>query len=241
MIEAALLLGAYLIGAVPFGVLLARAKGVDLFSVGSGNVGATNVNRALGRGPALLVFALDVFKGVIPSVAARLILLSSEWALVVGAAAIAGHCLSPFLRFRGGKGIATGLGMLIGATPWVAAAAFGVFVISLALCRWVSLSSLLAVASTLVFGGFFGDSGFMLAAYAALLAFVIYRHRANIRRLLDGTEPKFRWNRGDKPETKDEMNQDSGDEESNKMDMSVAASANPANPASLSPDGGAHA
>jgi len=233
MIVAAWILGAYLIGAVPFGVIVARAKGVDLFSVGSGNVGATNVTRALGKGPGLLVFALDVCKGVAPSLAARWYFQSPEWALGIGCAAIAGHCLSPFLRFRGGKGIASGLGMLIGSTPLVAASAFGVFALMFWLCRWVSLASIVAVASTLLFGWIFGDSPWMLGAYAVLLLFVIYRHRANIRRLREGTEPKFRWNRGN--------NQDSKEGESNKKDMSAAGSMNAPNATSLGLNGGPRA
>jgi acyl phosphate:glycerol-3-phosphate acyltransferase len=215
MIEAALILGAYLVGAIPFGVLIARRYGVDLFKVGSGNVGATNVSRALGKGPAILVFALDLAKGLAPAWLAREVFASPEWAFGVGAAAIAGHCLSPFLRFRGGKGIATALGVVLGTTPLVALSSFGVFLVVFAISRWVSVASIVAVASTLLFGYLFGDSPFMMAMYGLLLTFVIYRHRANIQRLRRGEEPKF--------QSKRRKNEDSDEDMSNRKDMSAGS------------------
>lgn len=193
MLEAALLVGAYLLGSIPFGVLIARARGVDIFSVGSGNVGATNVKRALGTGPALVVLVLDVLKGVIPAAAAWQFLGSQEWAFGVGLAAVAGHCLSPFLGFRGGKGIATGLGVLLGSAPLVALSALGVFLISMLVCRWVSLSSMLAAVAAVGFGFLYGCSPILIGFFAAMTAFLIFRHRSNIKRLIEGTEPKFSW------------------------------------------------
>lgn len=201
MIEAVLFISAYVLGSIPFGVLFARAKGVDIFAVGSGNVGATNVKRALGLGPAIVVFLLDVLKGFAPAFVAIRLLGSQEWAIGVGVAAILGHCYSPFLRFRGGKGIATGLGVLLGVTPWVALCVLGVFLLSMLIHRWVSLSSLIAVATAPLFGWLFKDSPWMFLFYAALLIFVVIRHRENIKRLLDGTEPKFSvgTSKGSKP------------------------------------------
>lgn len=203
MIQAAFFVGAYLVGAIPFGVLFARARGIDLFAVGSGNVGATNVKRALGLGPAIVVFLLDVLKGFVPAYLALRVLGSQDWAIAVGVAAILGHCFSPFLKFKGGKGIATGLGVLFGVTPWVALSVFGVFLLSMLIHRWVSLSSLTAVVTAPFFGWLFGDSPGMFVFYAALLIFVLVRHKANINRLMDGTEPKFSLSR---PKSQDKSN-----------------------------------
>jgi len=191
MLEAALFLGAYLLGAIPVGVLVARSRGVNLFEVGSGNVGATNVKRALGAKLALVVFVLDVLKGTLPSVLALQLLKSPEWAFGIGLAAIAGHCLSPFLKFRGGKGVATGLGVLFGSVPLVAVSALSVFVVSFAATRWVSLSSLLAAISVVLFGWVYGASPLLLGFFGLMSGFLIYRHIPNIKRILNGTEPKF--------------------------------------------------
>lgn len=231
MIEGAIILGAYVLGSIPFGVLVARARGVDLFKVGSGNVGATNVNRALGRKWALLVFALDVLKGAVPALVARQELASSEWALAAGLAAIAGHCLSPFLRFRGGKGVATGLGMLLGSAPPVALSAFGLFLIAMLVWRFVSLASILAAASILPFGFVFGEPPLVLGTYAALAAFVIWRHRANVRRLRDGTESRFHWGQSRESSPEAEKNQELGAEGSNQKEMSVRS--DPASPSGM--------
>jgi glycerol-3-phosphate acyltransferase PlsY len=214
MLEAVLLIGAYLVGAVPFGYLIARAHGVNIFEVGSGNVGATNIKRALGLGWALAVFALDVLKGAVPALLALQLLHSQAWAMGAGCAAIAGHCLSPFLKFRGGKGIATALGVALASSPLVALSAFGVFVVCLAISRYVSLSSMIAVPSGLLFGWLYGESRAIMLFYGALAVFVIVRHRANIKRLRDGTEPKFSLGQG-----KDEKKRDEP-EDQNENDMS---------------------
>ena len=191
MLEAVLFIGAYLVGAVPVGYLIARAHGVNIFQVWSGNVGATNIKRALGMKWALAVFALDVLKGVIPTCVALALTRSPEWSMGVGCAAIAGHCYSPFLKFKGGKGISTALGVALSSAPLVAMAAFAVFVVVLALTRWVSLSSMVAVPSGILFGWLFGESPALLVFYGVVSLFIILRHRANIERLLNGTESKF--------------------------------------------------
>lgn len=197
MIAVWLYLASYLLGAVPFGVLVARAKGVDIMSVGSGNIGATNVARTLGKGPGFLVLALDLVKGLLPALAARWWigdhagLRGEEQALVCGVLAVLGHSFSPFLRFRGGKGVATGLGMLLGAVPWVAAGALAVFVLTMLLTRIVSLSSILASGSLAVFALVFGSRPGVALLMTALFVYVLVRHRANIQRLREGKEPKF--------------------------------------------------
>lgn len=181
----------YLLGSIPFGLLASRMRGIDIRTVGSGNIGATNVYRALGWKIALVVFALDVSKGLIPAVIAKSLGLGADGALLAGIAAVFGHCLSPFLGFRGGKGIATTLGAALGSVPIIALCALGVFVLSMAATRIVSLSSLLAVPSTLLWGGIFGATRLQISVFAVLSAFIVIRHWANIGRLMKGTEPKL--------------------------------------------------
>lgn len=185
-----LLIG-YVLGSIPFGVLVARARGVDIMKVGSGNTGATNVYRTLGKGPGLIVFILDVMKGVVPALIGHWLLKDKSFALYAGVAAMAGHSFSPFLKFKGGKGISTGLGALLGSTPLVALSALGAFCVVFAFTRWVSLGSLTAGLVLPIFGYLYGDPKPMLVIYVAICVFVFVKHRANIQRLLAGTEPKL--------------------------------------------------
>ena len=191
MLLTALFIGAYILGAIPVGVLVARAKGIDILQFGSGNPGATNVHRALGKWLGLLVFVLDVSKGFIPAVAAFQLTGSQTLSFWVGMAAVAGHCLSPFLRFKGGKGIATGLGALLGSVPLVALSALGVFILIMILSRYVSLSSLAAATCIVPFGFVFHVEPNVKLALFLLTLFIWFRHWANIKRLLSGSEPKF--------------------------------------------------
>lgn len=188
----------YLLGSLPFGVWIARMYGVDILRVGSGNPGATNVQRAVGKGPGLAVFALDVLKGLIPAVVAGKMFQSAEIAGAAGLCAVLGHCLSPFLSFRGGKGISTGLGALLGATPMVGLATFVCFSTMLAVTRYVSLASLISAACLVGFGIAFKAPTSLIIAYGTFAVFLFYRHRSNLQRLRAGTEPKFKWNRGGK-------------------------------------------
>jgi len=203
MLLACLFISAYVLGAVPFGVLIARAHGVDLTAIGSGNIGATNVKRALGLGWATLVFLLDMLKGFGPVMLARSV-DEREWIwYLVGIAAVAGHCASPFLRFRGGKGVATSLGMVFAGSPIVAGSAFGVFVILLAITRFVSLSSVVGVGSAILVAALLRDWVYV-GIGTLLFMFVLYTHRGNIRRLLSGTESRFSLKKDrppDKPES----------------------------------------
>ncbi|MGV3615881.1 MAG: glycerol-3-phosphate 1-O-acyltransferase PlsY [Fimbriimonas sp.] len=194
-----LFIAAYFIGAIPVGVLIARAHGVDIMSFGSGNPGATNVGRALGNKWGGIVFALDVLKGAVPAGVSQLFirepvlgLPAQLWWFLVGAAAIAGHCLSPFLGFRGGKGIATSLGAGVGSAPMVALPAFALWIVLFKITRYVSLSSLIAVVVAVILSATVpGQAREMVPIFLLLAAFIFYRHRGNIRRLLDGTEPKY--------------------------------------------------
>ncbi len=187
-----LILGAYLLGAIPVGVLVARAYGVDIMQVGSGNIGATNVGRALGKKASIPVFLLDMLKGLVPTLVARSLFPDrQEFWFLAGSMAIIGHSFSPFLKFKGGKGISTALGMTLGTSPLVALSAFGLFSLTLGTTRFMSLASIVAVVSTIPLGILFKDSPWVLGGYGLMSTFIIYRHRANLKRLKEGTEPKF--------------------------------------------------
>ena len=194
-----LALFAYLLGAIPFGVLVARAKGVDILKVGSGNIGATNVNRVLGKGPGIAVWVLDVLKSLVPTLIARSLLTvplggldpQTQWFLV-GLAAVIGHCASPFLGFRGGKGISTALGAIIGTAPLVALLCFGLFALVLWTTRYMAIASTIGVSSVVLFILLVpGNTRQLIPIFVLLALFVAYRHRANFKRLREGTEPKF--------------------------------------------------
>ena len=205
----ALVLGAYLLGSVPFGVLIARAHGVDLRKVGSGNTGATNVARALGKRWAYVCFVLDCLKGLAPTAVAGVMLDLHDPSpgaltayLAVGCAAVIGHIYSVFLRFRGGKGAATGMGVMLGLWPYYTAAGvvtFIVWLICVLIWRYVSLATITASAAfpiALCLGIVIRDDWQFAALWPLVLAavvmslLVIARHAENIRRLINGTEAK---------------------------------------------------
>lgn len=193
-VAALLLLGSYLLGSLPFGYLIANALyGVDIRRYGSGNIGATNVYRVLGPLPGLIVLLLDVLKGWLPPTLMIQLDLPDSWALLAGLAAIVGHSLSPFLGFRGGKGIATGLGVLIGIAPQAALIGFLTWLLVFGLTRWVSLASITAAFVIPIVGSWLGSPPPLIGLVAA--AWVIWRHRDNLRRLLQGKEPRLRWHR----------------------------------------------
>ncbi|MCW5936372.1 MAG: glycerol-3-phosphate 1-O-acyltransferase PlsY [Fimbriimonadaceae bacterium] len=207
-------IGAYLIGAVPFGYLVARARGVDITATGSGNIGATNVARVLGRELGILVFLLDVLKGALPPMLAPIVLAGQplgvlglrDHALLLGATAIVGHSLSPFIGFKGGKGVATGFGSLLGLAPLVGLGGFGMFLLSFAFTRIVSLSSLVGSGSVLVLAVLTRQTPLFLAVYTVLVAYVWWKHKANIGRLLRGEEPKLDMKNAGKSESSAETN-----------------------------------
>jgi glycerol-3-phosphate acyltransferase PlsY len=196
----------FLIGGVPFGLLVGFVAGIgDIRTQGSGNVGATNVWRLAGFKPALFVFAGDIAKGVAAVLLSRM-LYSDTWpvtadlaSLLFGLAAIAGHVYSPYLKFKGGKGVNTGLGVFAVLMPLAVAFALAVFLIIVAATRYVSLGSLCGtltlVAALLVRRYLFNQpvSDSFLVASVALLVFLIFTHRSNIRRLLNGTENQLNF------------------------------------------------
>ena len=196
LLAAALFAGAYLIGSVPFSYLVARARGVDLRQVGSGNIGGANVWRACGFGPFVVAAALDILKGYLPTLLGmRLFPGSPTVVVLVGLGAILGHTFPIYLRFKGGKAVATSSGVLLAIAPLLAALGVATWAITFAIVRISSVASLTAAAVEIFAGTVLYLSGRLPLAYALLIwlvaAFVIYLHRGNIQRLLAGTESRF--------------------------------------------------
>jgi glycerol-3-phosphate acyltransferase PlsY len=183
--------GAYLLGSIPFGVLAARLKGVDLRKIGSGNIGATNVARGLGKGWAVAVLAADAAKGFLPVWLGHRLGLSPAAVGAAGLLAIVGHMFTLFLRGRGGKGVATSLGVALGLSPLPALAGLGLYALVFAATRLSSLGSLLGVY-TFTLGFLLRESPprplVVLAIVIAVL--VTLRHRDNVARLLRGEEKR---------------------------------------------------
>ncbi|MEJ5295657.1 MAG: glycerol-3-phosphate 1-O-acyltransferase PlsY [Fimbriimonadales bacterium] len=183
---------AFWVGALPFGYWIGRLRGVDVRKVGSGNIGATNVFRTLGAKAGLTVLFLDALKGWLPTfVVMRLAQGDSFAGVLVGVAAIAGHLFSPFLGFKGGKGIATGLGALLALSPKLIAVVLPVWAIVFLLTRWVSLASIVAAALVPFVSAYLELSPYATAILAVAAAIVVWKHRSNIRRILKGEEPKL--------------------------------------------------
>jgi glycerol-3-phosphate acyltransferase PlsY len=192
-----LLVGSYLLGSLPFGLWVAlKLKGVDIRTVGSGNIGSTNVGRICGPRAGAFVLVLDAMKGLAPPLVGMLLKLESQWYILAALAAIIGHNFSVFLKFNGGKGISTSVGAMLGICPKVCLAASLLFGAEVLTLRYVSLGSLIG-AVTLPVGMYIvypGDK-YRLAfgVIGCLMAF--YKHRANIGRLLNGTEPRVNLRR----------------------------------------------
>ena len=212
-------LAGYLCGAIPFGLLVGRVRGIDVRVHGSGNIGATNVGRVLGSGYGVLVFVLDLLKGLGPVVlagqwlsagtsAAQATMPGARGALcwvMVAAACILGHMFPVYLKFKGGKGVATSLGVLLGIYPYFtvpALIAFGLWIVLTGITRYVSVGSMAAaVAFPVVFAlaarirseawGTLGQLWPMYGFAIVAAALVVYRHRGNLQRLLAGTESKI--------------------------------------------------
>ncbi|MBI3785701.1 MAG: glycerol-3-phosphate 1-O-acyltransferase PlsY [Deltaproteobacteria bacterium] len=187
-----LTVASYCSGSLPSGVWLARLAGVDVQRSGSGNIGATNVARTSGWRLGALTLLCDAAKGFVPVVTAKY-LISDPWGVAaVGFAAICGHIFSCFLRFRGGKGVATALGVFLVATPVELAIATLTFGVTVATSRYVSLASILATVTIPLAAIGLGDSmpNQLLGVAAAIL--IVWRHAQNINRLLAGQEPRFK-------------------------------------------------
>ena len=186
----------YLLGSFPSGYLAGRiAKGIDIRSLGSGSTGATNVLRHIGKRAAITVFLIDVFKGVLAILLAKYFLLNDSLQVTVGLSTLIGHIWPIWLNWRGGKAVATGLGIFLGLSWQVGLATLGIFILTIALFRIVSLASVIAsLALPIIMFISFNNSNFSLPFLViSLLAttLVIWRHRENISRLLKGKEPKI--------------------------------------------------
>ena len=199
----------YLLGAVPFGLLIGFARGVDIRTVGSKNIGATNVLRSVGKPWGIATFVLDALKGLVPTLLFPIVgnrlgadFLPSEtlWqasqsleiaGLVGGAAAILGHTFPVYLGFKGGKGVATSAGVVLGLAPLAVVVGLSVWAIFFYSFRYVSLASIVAAGAVAGFGWWRYDGRLIPVALTVLSLLVILRHHANIRRLLNGTENRF--------------------------------------------------
>lgn len=223
---------AFLIGSIPFGLLIARSQGIDIRKHGSGNIGATNVGRVLGRKWGLFCFACDLLKGLLPTLAAGVYLgraghwsvepqIAWQW-LAVMVSPVLGHMFCPWIGFKGGKGVATGLGALLGVFPALTIPGVGaavVWLVMLKVWRYVGISSVVASASLPVWvaaefavawtvgwipqGAQWSEVARLALPFfvltLALAALVIVKHRANIARTLAGTEPRVAWLGGVSP------------------------------------------
>jgi glycerol-3-phosphate acyltransferase PlsY len=191
VLRAGVVVAAYLLGSIPFSYLVARLRGVDVRKVGSGNVGATNVMRSVGRGAGLVAFVLDFSKGAAATLLALKVEPEGPLPAVAAAAAVVGHMFPAWLRFRGGKGVATGAGAFLPLVPLATAAALVAFGLSLAITRYVSISSLVGCATLAALAFMLrGPSPVAFAASATALL-VLWKHRGNLARIAQGTESRL--------------------------------------------------
>jgi len=184
---------AYLLGAVPFGLIFSRIfSNVDVRSVGSGNIGATNVLRAAGKKAAILTLLADALKGCLPVLAAKLFFNNDYVTVLTGASSILGHNFPIYLKFKGGKGVATSYGVMLAASPLIGLISLLVWPLAAFIWRFSSLAALISIASypLLTFGTTSSSKPYELLSLF-IFALIYYRHRENIKRLLAGTEPKI--------------------------------------------------
>lgn len=178
-------------GSIPVGLIVARVKGVDLRKIGSGNIGATNVLRAMGKGPALITLAGDLIKGLIPVVISSYVLDDPLSSGIVGLAAIIGHDFSIFLKFKGGKGVATSIGVILAYSPFVSALTVLIWIITVFMTRYSSMGAIISFTllplNIYVFD--YSYEKFLISVFISLL--LLFKHRENIGRLLSGREPKI--------------------------------------------------
>ncbi len=194
LLQTLLITASYLIGAVPFGLIFARLfSGVDVRSVGSGNIGATNVLRASGKKAAILTLLADGVKGFLPVLLVRLQFHDDAATALCGIAAILGHNFPIYLKFRGGKGVATSFGVVLAVAPWIGLFALLAWLASAALWRYSSLAALISFAgyAFLSFFVFPQEAKAYLALSLFIAGMIYFRHRDNIKRLLSGDEPRI--------------------------------------------------
>ena len=192
------IVGAYLIGAIPFGFLIGKMRGVDVRTVGSKNIGATNVFRTVGKKWGLLAFFCDVMKGFLPTlIVSSLVPHPSSLPLCVAIACVVGHMLTPYMKFKGGKGVATAFGALIALMPATVGMAFALFAVVFACSHYISLGSCMAATAlaVMVWVPFLDHAGYrdlpLCILVTLIAAFIVWKHRSNIGRLVRGEENKI--------------------------------------------------
>jgi glycerol-3-phosphate acyltransferase PlsY len=190
----------FLLGSIPFGVLFTRRKGVDIRSTGSKNIGATNVLRAAGKKSAVLTLLGDLLKGLIPVLACRIIFINMAqssriiedfWLGMVGLSAVLGHMFSIFLSFRGGKGVATGFGVLLIYSPAASGIMLIIWMTVALIFKYSALAALIAVTALPVILAMLKASAVKIAVGVVLAALIIYKHKSNIKNLMSGVEDKI--------------------------------------------------
>ena len=192
---------AYMLGSISFGYLAGKVvKGIDIRQHGSGNAGSTNIQRTLGMVPAIVVLLLDIAKGLFAVLVAKALTGSEPVQMFAGIAAVAGHNWPLFFKFRGGRGIATTMGVFIGLAPQVILIATIIGVSVIAITRYVSLGSIIGVLTIPIFMLIFKMPAYYVLFGALMAVIAVWRHRQNITRLLKGTENKL----GAKVKTKNE-------------------------------------
>ncbi|MDK9716296.1 MAG: glycerol-3-phosphate 1-O-acyltransferase PlsY [Trichlorobacter sp.] len=186
------IVGAYLLGSIPTGLLLGKLYGIDVRNEGSGNIGATNLYRTVGRKVGIMTLVGDCLKGLLPVLLAWKLGLLEPMQAWIGLAAFCGHVFSVFLLFKGGKGVATALGVYLALAPLAVLGALGVFILLVAIWRYISLGSIAAAAVMPLIIFFRPHSTELLIATTLISAVVIIKHHTNISRLFAGTESKFK-------------------------------------------------
>lgn len=187
-----LLSAAYLLGSIPTGLLLGKAYGIDVRNEGSGNIGATNLYRTVGRKVGIITLIGDCLKGLIPVLVVKFSNMPVEFAAWVGLAAFCGHVFSVFLKFKGGKGVATALGVFLALAPAAVGIAVGVFVVLMVVWRYVSLGSIVAAITMPIAVHLLHGGRVMVLVTLIIALIVVIKHHTNIKRLLAGTENKFK-------------------------------------------------
>lgn len=196
---------AFLIGSIPFGIIFTRSMGIDITSIGSRNIGATNVLRTAGKTPAVLTLLCDILKGAVPVIVCKyaiagidtvsspelLNVMNDLWPGIVGLSAVLGHMFSVFLGLKGGKGVATGLGVLIVYSPAVAGIMLLVWISVAIIFKYSSLAALVAVSAMPVFLVLLGASHIKLLIGIIIGVLIIYKHKSNIQDLISGTESRI--------------------------------------------------
>lgn len=190
MTEALALVVAYLLGSIPSGYLAGRARGVDLSKVGSGNMGAANVFRSLGKMMGIAVLVADIAKGAVAVVVAGA-LTDGPWPLVAGCVAVAGHIFPVWLRFRGGKGVATAAGVIVGLMPLVAAIVLPAWFVLVALTRYTSVGSIVAAAAATPLAWALGYDWTYVTLAGIMACAVLVKHRSNMVRLIQRRENRI--------------------------------------------------